>query len=59
MAQLLTAKGTVQSMDKNFLAENGGSLSIGKDWTKSIMSWMNVVKRKRSTSSKSDKIENF
>ena len=56
---LAAAHGIVASTDKSLLTENGGSISFGKNWAKSLLSRMNMVKRKGSTSCKADKIDNF
>ena len=43
--------GIVESHDANLLASNGGHVDLGKDWAKSIMRRMNLVKRKATTKS--------
>jgi len=42
----------VSHHDSNLLAENGGHITISKDWAKSLLHRMGYVKRKVSTSAK-------
>ena len=46
--------GIVESHDANLLASNGGHVDLGKDWAKSIMRRMNLVKHKATTKSTKD-----
>ena len=46
------AEGIVSYHDSNLLAENGGHITINKDWAKSLLHRMGYVKRKVSTSVK-------
>ena len=48
---IATGIGIVESHDANLLASNGGHVDLGKDWAKSIMRRMNLVKRKATTKS--------
>ena len=52
------AEGIVRSKDSNLLCSNGGYISLTKDWGKSLMRRMGLVKRRASTKSKVS-IENF
>ena len=46
------AEGIVKSKDSNLLACNGGNISLTKDWAKSLMQRMGLVKRRPSTKAK-------
>ena len=52
------AVGIVISKDSNLLAQNGGHISLSKDWAKGLMKRMGLVKRRASTKAK-DSIANF
>ena len=52
------AEGILRSKDSNLLCSNGGYISLTKDWGKSLMRRMGLVKRRASTKSKVS-IENF
>ncbi|CAC5362591.1 unnamed protein product [Mytilus coruscus] len=55
---IAAAKGITIGTDKTLLVENGGSIEITKNWTKSLLLRMNFVKRRGSTACKNDKVEN-
>ena len=46
------AEGIVISKDSNLLAQNGGHMSLSKDWAKSLMKRMALVMRRASTKAK-------
>ena len=46
------AEGIVISKDSNLLAQNGGHISLSKDWAKGLMKRMGLVKRRASTKAK-------
>ncbi len=46
------AEGIVRSKDSNLLSSNGGHISLGKYWAKSLLRRMDLVKRRASTKSK-------
>ncbi len=46
------AEGIVKTKDCNLLACNGGHISLTKDWAKSLMGRMGLVKRRASTKAK-------
>ncbi len=46
------AEGIVHNKDSNLLSSNGGYISLTKDWGKSLLRRMGLVKRKASTKSK-------
>ncbi len=52
------AEGIVCNKDSNLLSSNGGYISLTKDWGKSLLRRMGLVKRRASTKSKVS-IENF
>jgi hypothetical protein len=43
---IATAKGVVKAHNPSLLAENGGSVSLGRKWAESLFKRMNFVKRK-------------
>ena len=49
---IATAEGIITSMDGNLLACNGGGISLTKDWAKSLLHRMGMVKRRASTKAK-------
>lgn len=49
---LASARGFVIKKDSNLLAENGGHLSLGKNWAKSFLRRVGFVKRKGTTKAK-------
>ena len=52
------AEGIVRSKDSNLLSSNGGHIFLTKDWAKSLLRRMGLVKRRASTKSKVS-VENF
>ena len=46
------AKGVIKARDANLLAENGGSIDIGKDWAHRLLGRMGLVKRQATTKAK-------
>ena len=46
---LAASKGIVMAKDANMLSENGGSITLTKDWAKRLLGRMGFVKRKAST----------
>ena len=46
------AEGVITNHDSNLLANNGGYITITKDWAKALLSRMGFVKRRASTSAK-------
>lgn len=52
------AEGIVRSKNSNLLCSNGGHISLTKDWAKSLLHRMGLVKRRASTKSKVS-VENF
>ena len=52
------AEGIVRSKDSNLLCSNGGHIFLTKDWAKSLLRRMGLVKRRASTKSKVS-VENF
>ena len=49
---IATAEGILTSIDANVLASNGGGISLSKDWAKSFLIRMGMVKRRVSTKAK-------
>ena len=49
---IATAKGIITSVDANLLACNGGGISLTKDWAKSLLHRMGMVKRRASAKAK-------
>ena len=49
---LAVAKGIVLAKDANMLSQNGGYLSLTRDWAKRLQSRMGLVKREATTTVK-------
>ena len=49
---MAAAEGIVMSKDGNLLACNGGGINLTKDWAKSLLRRMGMVKRRVSSKSK-------
>ena len=49
---IATAEGILTSIDANVLASNGGGISLSKDWAKSLLIRMGMVKRRVSSKAK-------
>ena len=49
---IATGQGIVKDYDSNLLSENGGRLSLTKDWAKNLLKRMNYVKRRSSSTAK-------
>lgn len=52
-------RGVVLSVDRSLLQENGGHIEITRAWALSLMSRMDLVKRKGTTSKKVLRVDNF
>ena len=49
---MAAATAIVRKADRNLLAENGGPITITSNWAKSLLYWMNFVKRRGSSTAK-------
>ena len=55
---IATGQGIVKDCDSNLLSENGGHISLTKDWAKYLLKRMNFVKRCSSSTAKVS-VDNF
>ena len=55
---IATGQGIIKDYDSNLLSENGGHLSLTKDWAKYLLKRMNFVKRRSSSTAKVS-VDNF
>jgi len=55
---IATGQGIVKDYDSNLLSENGGHISLSKDWAKYLLKRMNFVKRCSSSTAKMS-VDNF
>ena len=49
---IAAANGIIKKYDANLLKENGGHISLSKDWAKSLLTRLGYVKRRASTAAK-------
>ena len=55
---MAAATAIVRKSDRNLLTENGGPITIASNWTKSLLSRMNFVKRRGTSTAKVTAVPN-